>query len=395
MNSAFIVPTSVVVDLHFGFAYFPNCVNSCKTLHSNRSACSFLRSYNPSTFSSSIPLSIQNNPRTNTQRDQSRLSLTPKIHRRGVPRTTFGSASSTTLKQRLCIFLKRFSLEVLIVVILSWISTISKGGRFFSLTSQRSFIVTNISRWISGSLSIRLVLLHSEITSSFPSMSRGEDDDWFLHGSYFVLTDKTDAPVSLRIRQVPGNGSCLFNAIAAGILCYDSSTNTCEVKQHPPMAEVCKLSSKLRTKAVDILSGGILHTEQLIIQKDEVIDASTLVRMAADIYGITSNEYLDNMRDEKVWGGGPEIVALANGLQRQIFVLETLDYNDAASKSHQSSSDGCAIYFKVSACFGPSLEVDDLKPPIYILSANQMFPKGCKMQSRENHFLAVFPSSIV
>ncbi|KAL3805595.1 hypothetical protein HJC23_005839 [Cyclotella cryptica] len=226
-------------------------------------------------------------------------------------------------------------------------------------------------------------------------MARREDDEWFLYGSYFLVSDKTAAPVSLRIRQVPGNGSCLFNAIAAGILYNSSSITANDVEQHPSMPEVRKLSSQLRTKAVDMLASGIKHTEQLIMQKDEMIDASNLVRLAADQYGITSNEYLENMRDERVWGGGPEIVALANELQRQIVLLETTDYSRAAQNSNQSSHDGCSIYLKVSALFGPSSEGYEFGPPIYILSANQMFPKKRGVQARENHFLAVFPSCSV
>ncbi len=38
--------------------------------------------------------------------------------------------------------------------------------------------------------------------------------------------------------------------------------------------------------------------------------------------GLTADQYLVRLRDPKEWGGGLEIVALANALQRPIFLYE-------------------------------------------------------------------------
>lgn len=38
--------------------------------------------------------------------------------------------------------------------------------------------------------------------------------------------------------------------------------------------------------------------------------------------GLTAEQYLVRLRDPKEWGGGLEIVALANALQRPIFLYE-------------------------------------------------------------------------
>lgn len=70
-------------------------------------------------------------------------------------------------------------------------------------------------------------------------MSRGEDADWFLSGSFYAASDKLNEPISVRIRQVPGNGSCLFLSIAAGILYNESLEDG--IKKHPNMAELQQL----------------------------------------------------------------------------------------------------------------------------------------------------------
>lgn len=70
-----------------------------------------------------------------------------------------------------------------------------------------------------------------------------------------------------------------------------------------------------------------------MIQGEESITASSLVQIAAEQYGISSTEYLTSMRDESVCGGGPEIIALASELQRQVILLEP-ETNDLYSDGH-------------------------------------------------------------
>ena len=89
------------------------------------------------------------------------------------------------------------------------------------------------------------------------------------------------------------------------------------------------------------------------------------------------------MRDESVWGGGPEIIALASELKRQVVVLERDESEDAAGRS-----DVCSL--KVRARFGDAVS-DDGKNTIYILCANQQFPESLGRGRDDcNHFLAVF-----
>ena len=85
------------------------------------------------------------------------------------------------------------------------------------------------------------------------------------------------------------------------------------------------------------------------------------------------------MRLENVWGGGPEIVALANGLKRQIVMLEPVN-GDVDTTN--------VIKLKATARLGPLVTTEKT---IYILSTNIKFPKEYK-RKKSNHFLAVFPS---
>ena len=145
------------------------------------------------------------------------------------------------------------------------------------------------------------------------------------------------------------------------------------------MSTVIEYASTLRAQAVNTLENGIASNTQLVMQRDETISASSLVNMAASQYGITTDDYISNMRLENVWGGGPEIVALSNALKRQVVLLKPV--NDADTTND-------VISLKTMARFGPLVTTEKT---IYILSTNIKFPKEYKRQ-KSNHFLAVFPS---
>ena len=71
-----------------------------------------------------------------------------------------------------------------------------------------------------------------------------------MKGSYQVILEDEASDTVIKIRQSPGNGSCLFIAIAAGILYYDqsisSSNNTQDNRAHPPMSTVIEYASALQ-----------------------------------------------------------------------------------------------------------------------------------------------------
>ena len=315
------------------------------------------------------------------------IAMRRRRNRRGIPRTKNISQHAINSLARLgreCCFASAF-----LLMVFHRIATSSSSQKSLS-----RFMTTNLTRWIAVSFFVKLLNLQSQITASDQS-TENIDDDWFLKGKYHVrsqenIFDKDTANNSskVRIRQVPSDGSCLFHAIGATLLHEEmvpesqEMENTDFTRYHPSMSRVVEYSSKLREIAVDALES---NPEKLFIvnQDEEPITASSLVELAAQQYGIPGKEYLTSMREESVWGGGPEIISLALELKRQIVVLEPIS-EDAGNAAH---------FLQIRARFGEALPSDYGGTVIYILCAGQNYPGDATMADG-NHFFAVFPFKI-
>eukprot|EP00752_Nemacystus_decipiens_P001329 g1319.t1 len=191
--------------------------------------------------------------------------------------------------------------------------------------------------------------------------------DGFLTDSFAVQ----GIPTNMAVRQVPGDGNCLFHAISA---CLDHACNG----THPSLdlSELMPKSAALRKVAVDYLVENLKKT--LYLEKEESVPVYELLSVVAAQYNMTAEHYCEVMRQSSVWGGGPEIVALSNALCRPIHVYEL-------------ASNGVSFCFRRMACFG-SPSFDD-KQAIHILSADSRFPnlKPGRQLANGNHFLALFP----
>mmetsp|Transcript_16496 Transcript_16496/g.37890 ORF Transcript_16496/g.37890 Transcript_16496/m.37890 type:complete len:364 (+) Transcript_16496:277-1368(+) len=248
------------------------------------------------------------------------------------------------------------------------------------------------------------------------------DKDGFILPKYNRISGEWEKEVKLRrkdrislhnspatIRQVPGDGNCLFHSISVAWVHATNGTHL-EMKSPDTMEWLYRNSAKLRQLAVDCLEE---RRKLLFLQGQEYLKATDLVEAAAAQYGISGSEYCGLMRQESYWGGGPEIVALCNVLQRPIHVYELHvpeDDNDEKQKHSRkykargiyrrgygiSSSDSpCSSFvLRRMACFGsPKF---DRAPALHILSADSRFPDlrpGEQLESG-NHFLAIFPEPI-
>ncbi|KAG7358011.1 OTU-like cysteine protease [Nitzschia inconspicua] len=149
------------------------------------------------------------------------------------------------------------------------------------------------------------------------------------------------------IRQVPGDGNCLFHSIST---CYAHAVNGTHIdlRNADTMRWLYQHSTKLRQLAVDCLEGKRTNSNDdnddnndnqnnnnikfrnnnknnnrlLFLQGHEYLKSRDLVEAAASQYGISGEEYCRLMRQDSYWGGGPEIVALCNVLERPIHVYE-------------------------------------------------------------------------
>jgi OTU-like cysteine protease len=272
------------------------------------------------------------------------------------------------------------------------------------------------SRNRSASLSLRQRL--------FPpwNLSHQIDDKGFLKTLYRRVPGEWEPEVKLRtshgvsarcrIRQVPGDGNCLFHSIS---LCLRHAVNGTHWRLDGAgsLEELYLHSHELRQKAVQCLAS---PTRRLFLQGRESLKATELVQAAAAQYHLTPEEYCECMSQSSVWGGGPEIVALCNLLQRPIHVYElaTAVVRGAQSEPHRQQhaqhhpqsqyrdrmaedddeldSSPSSFVLRRMACFGsPKF---DHRRPLHILSADSRFPDVPPGQqlSSGNHFLAVFPA---
>lgn len=259
-------------------------------------------------------------------------------------------------------------------------STLASMIQFAKINSK--FVITNVVRWMVLSVAIRMCILQSSIASM---ASLASDTDCYFAGSYCVQLDDDGGAIPVKIRKNVGYGSCLFHSIAASILTV-RSVSDCnhddDAEARPTHCEVMDYSSVLRDLAVTTLANGIETNAQMVLLQNETISASSLVNEAAVQFGMSAVEYLSEMKRENVWGGGPEIVAISNSLNRQIVLLETMHGHD-----NYLHDDNNTTHLKVRARLGPQTTIR----PIYILSTNQRFPIH-NGKASNNHFLAVIPS---
>jgi hypothetical protein len=176
------------------------------------------------------------------------------------------------------------------------------------------------------------------------------------------------------IRQVPGDGNCLFHSISVSLSYlinrthYDLSTtgpittnvndddnddNNDDIisggsrnhrqqqagrtkrrrrKYQPNIDDLYIHSQLLRDQCVQFLRNK--PYSKLYLQGYESIKCYELINAAAQQYNISTTEYCQIMSEDSVWGGGPEIVVLCNILQRPIHVYELISSTTVSSPSN-------------------------------------------------------------
>ena len=173
------------------------------------------------------------------------------------------------------------------------------------------------------------------------------------------------------LKQVPGDGGCLFHSIAS-VLRFE---HTGYSSPFNPMTQDYSIS--LRRIAINTLSESDFELE---VEGDERMSAKRLLEVVAGHYNTTIKSYCDRMRERSAWGGGPEIVALSNLFSRPIHIYEL------------TNTEGIFRRFLLSlqARFGsPAF---DISPPMRILCVDGRFPNLSPGSQNKvgNHFMALF-----
>jgi hypothetical protein len=237
------------------------------------------------------------------------------------------------------------------------------------------------------------------------------------------------------VRQVPGDGNCLFHSLSTALswvedrvhLDFDESSSSSSCAEKDRQAEAAQEELDLHTRSeilrqisVDVLRPSSPKNRKrrrrnwrqkpLFLQGSEFLRPTELLDVACSQYGMTGEEYCEQMRNNGVWGGGPEIVALCNYLKRPIHIYELIDVEIRKGrngirkiKRDDEDEDGGGggddnqeevepeFRLRRMACFGsPKF---DYREPLHILSADCRFPDLHPGQQAcaGNHFMALFP----
>lgn len=238
--------------------------------------------------------------------------------------------------------------------------------------------------------------------------SRKIDDEGFLSERYQCAIGTWESEMEIRgkygsrsrhcerfarhpviVRQVPGDGNCLFHSLAAALKMAETGKHMNFTSSSLSYVDR-STSMQLRQRAIDMLSKRPLR--KLFLQGNDFLRACDLVQTAASQYSITGDEYCRLMRKDGYWGGGPEIVALSNALRRPIHVYELASSTKPIEQEMQKFWKKFKTTFQLRrmACFGsPKF---DSREPLHILSADSRFPDLIpgRQLSSGNHFLALF-----
>jgi hypothetical protein len=192
---------------------------------------------------------------------------------------------------------------------------------------------------------------------------------FFLRSSYQVKGDEQN---EFFVRQVPGDGGCLFHSIATW-LTYATFDKHLDFDWR-----MRYLSIKLRELSVEVLR----RNQSLHLENNYFINSVDLLDMVGERYNMSSYEYCAQMLDEKTWGGGPEIVALSNHFQCPIHI-----YNLSVARPFLKKT----FKLQLLAKFGSP--IFDTKAPIQLLCADGRFPNLRPGTHKDvgDHFLALFP----
>ena len=240
----------------------------------------------------------------------------------------------------------------------------------------------NITRWAVLTAFLMFMRWYGQLVASSPSELFRRighdlvDERGFVRFRYPIV-DGTNGEMFALVRQMPGDGSCLFYAVAAGLLQSEAGSQSTVVLNSPATwPDIRKRADELRQIAVDTLENGCDGNFLTISEGDKVL-SSDLVQTAASSFGMTAKEYCQSMRRSTCWGGGVELVALSNALGRNICMYEPCGL--------ESGKIGLSKMF----CFGPSSCSGET---LNVLITGDRFPshqEGRRVRGARNHFLSV------
>eukprot|EP00586_Coscinodiscus_wailesii_P014068 CAMPEP_0172505340 /NCGR_PEP_ID=MMETSP1066-20121228/185597_1 /TAXON_ID=671091 /ORGANISM="Coscinodiscus wailesii, Strain CCMP2513" /LENGTH=178 /DNA_ID=CAMNT_0013281909 /DNA_START=285 /DNA_END=818 /DNA_ORIENTATION=+ len=137
------------------------------------------------------------------------------------------------------------------------------------------------------------------------------------------------------MRNVPGEGDCMFLAVAL------ATSTSMGLGGNDSFLRAVSAETRYVVAQVLAAPRGNLHVEG-----KRIVRARDLLSSAAKGEGLTSVEYLEKLRSGALLGGGPELTVLSNVLRRPIRVYEL----DDDFEKEGGVPEACRI--KRVGCFG-------------------------------------------
>ncbi|XP_026191587.1 uncharacterized protein LOC34622023 [Cyclospora cayetanensis] len=197
---------------------------------------------------------------------------------------------------------------------------------------------------------------------------------WETYPDWSPLTFELEGfPLRLRARQSTGDGACLFASVAAALWVVSFGVHAAFRSE-----ALCRAAHSLRKLAVDTLTDVSVHS--FVIEGPESVSREALLRLAAQQFGCSPQEYCRCMRERTTWGGGPEILALAHALGRPIAVY-TLESGEKPAEGSRNCRTAASVLQRA--------------PPQQILlallqSRQSRLPEGRQQPSRRLQLCKVF-----
>ncbi len=216
--------------------------------------------------------------------------------------------------------------------------------------------IRNAPAW----LQLLLVLMVTEINGFRPYSSyRFAPNGVCISPIHFI--DVNDSANTFVMRSVPGEGDCMFLAVAlAALTSMGLGGNDTLLRA---------ISRETRDVVATVLEAPSGH---LVIEGKRLVAAQALLRSAAKGEGLSTEEYLSQLRKEGIhgglYGGGPELTVLANVLRRPISIYE-IDSNGIEQAGEQRIEQDIAFVRRMGV-FGKDFFQDPLEalPESAILS---------------------------
>jgi len=166
--------------------------------------------------------------------------------------------------------------------------------------------------------------------------------------------DETQQQQEFTMRNVPGTGDCMFQAVAlASLASLGLGGNDVLLRA---------ISKELRDLTATVLEQ---PAGRLVIEGNRVVRTTTLLQSAAQQEGLSTDDYLASLRtsgmDGGLYGGGPELTVLCNVLRRPISVYELAEGDDIKEQQSilKSNDELCPIVCR--GTFGGQLFEDPLR----------------------------------